>query len=1113
MAGRGEVGVFVSYRRDDASGHAGRLYDHLASRLGHERVFMDLESIQPGHDFVRAIEDALARCEAVIALIGVRWLSAADADGERRLERHDDFVRLELEAALERSLTIIPVLVQGARMPTEGEVPDSLSAVVRYQALELTERHWHADVAILLRLLERLGRAVDQVGGRGTSPRLTPASPEAAALPSPLVSNETAPFVGRADVLAALTDRWQRARDGRGGVVLVAGEPGIGKTRLCAALAAVVHAQGGHVLYGRCDEDLGVPYQPVVEALRHFVATSPVDDLEDALGPDAGELTRLVPQLAERAPTIPPPRSADAESERYWLFEAIVGWLAAASARRPLLLVLDDLHWATKATVLLLRHLVRSSTPTGLLVVATYRDTEVSLAHALADLVADVQVAPNVERLELNGLDRAAVQSLMEASGGDDRRAENSLVELLWDRTQGNPFFVLETLRHLDDGEGVGGPSLSAVPQGVRAVVDRRVQRLSNAGRGVLSVGAIVGSTFSLRLLERVVADADTEELLDALDDAVAARLLVELRGSPGDYSFSHALIREAVYEGITHARRSRLHIRVGEALEAFSDAGRVVLPTSGTTMFGTSRGAVDADGVDLRALAHHFMAAGEDETAAKAVRYATLAARQALDELALDEALALLDRSRHVLDRSPVVDRVLAADLFLVLAQALEIAGDAAGHEAAALHAADEARSAPSPDRLAMAAIAATDWMTHYDDDRRSQALCEEALAALGSDFPSLRARVLASLADLSSFSLRSAPTRLEMAKEAVQIARSAHDDEVLADALRVYSIALWGSHDVETKAELADELLTISERTGDAGVRLSGLVLRERVQVELGDFGRFEALLAEMERFAADRRSWDAETDAIVGRAFLALLHGRFDDAEILAARALEVSHHPQAPNLYGQQLALIRREQGRFGEVLTAVEHAVTQNPDWAVFRAALALVHAEAGALERARTEFESLASDGFAAAPPNGLWTITMSMLADVCASLGDTRRAEALYDLLLPHSGHLVIVGNFIACSGAVDRYLAALAATCGRYEPAEAHFRSALALEEEISAPPLVARTQLWYARLLVERSGPGDPERASELLTRAHETARNLGMALLAEQAAALQGELLDR
>ncbi|HKY77105.1 MAG TPA: AAA family ATPase, partial [Acidimicrobiia bacterium] len=254
-------------------------------------------------------------------------------------------------------------------------------------------------------------------------------------------------FVGRDGELDRLGQLWKEAAAGERRVVFLAGEPGVGKTRLAAELAKQVHDEGATVLAGRCDEDLGVPYQPFVEALRHFVDHAP--GLEARLGRYGGELARLVPELTERAPGLPAPLRSDPEMERYRLFDAVAAWLTATANVEPVLLVLDDIQWAAKPTLMLLRHVVASARG-RILVLGTYRDTELTHDHPLLEVVPDLRRQGGVDRLSMAGLDDAGVAALVEQAAGqalDDAGA--ALARAVHAETEGNPFFVRELLRHL----------------------------------------------------------------------------------------------------------------------------------------------------------------------------------------------------------------------------------------------------------------------------------------------------------------------------------------------------------------------------------------------------------------------------------------------------------------------------------------------------------------------------------------------------------------------------------------------------------------------------------------------------------------------------------------
>jgi class 3 adenylate cyclase len=322
-------------------------------------------------------------------------------------------------------------------------------------------------------------------------------------------------FVGRGRELERLEQLWKEGAAGELRVAFLAGEPGVGKTRLAAELAREVHEEGATALAGRCDEDMGVPYQPFVEALRHFLDFTPDGDLPQRLGRYGGELTRLVPELTARLPELPPPLCSDPETERYRLFDGVAAWLAALSSDRPLLLVLDDLHWAAKPTLLLLRHVIRSSEPARLFVLATYRDTEVSRIHPLAELLADLAGQTGVERISLTGLDSTGVVAYMQRAAGHDLDEEDlRLAHAIHEETEGNAFFVREMLRHLTETGALSWRhgrwfmrlpvEELGIPEGVREVVGRRLSRLSAEANRVLRMAAVAGTEFGAFHVEEV---------------------------------------------------------------------------------------------------------------------------------------------------------------------------------------------------------------------------------------------------------------------------------------------------------------------------------------------------------------------------------------------------------------------------------------------------------------------------------------------------------------------------------------------------------------------------------------------------------------------------------
>src|SRR5688572_8414527 len=327
----------------------------------------------------------------------------------------------------------------------------------------------------------------------------------------PLFARGTDELAGRKTELGDLESAWRRADHGSRRVALVAGESGIGKTRLVGELAHVVHANQGAVLYGRCDEDAVTPYQPFVDALRPYIAAYPAPALHERLHGLEQDLTRLFPELLGRILERPLPTVSDPEAERYRLFEAITLVLTGVAGAWPALLVVDDLHWADRPTLMLLRHLIRSAADAPLLIVVCYRDVELVEHHDVSDLLADLRREPFTDQVVLEGLSAPEAGTLLGELAGHE--VPSALTTALHRQAGGNPFFLTELLRTLmeTDAELVSGQQdvreaevrALGLPQSVRDVVARRVRRLPDRVNEVLSLASVVGPEFGVGLVEQ----------------------------------------------------------------------------------------------------------------------------------------------------------------------------------------------------------------------------------------------------------------------------------------------------------------------------------------------------------------------------------------------------------------------------------------------------------------------------------------------------------------------------------------------------------------------------------------------------------------------------------
>jgi predicted ATPase len=433
-------------------------------------------------------------------------------------------------------------------------------------------------------------------------------------------------FVGRERERGRLAGAWALAKAGRRQLCLMAGEPGIGKTRLSLEFARQCADENAIVLVGRCDEEALVPYQPFVEALGWYARTAPEQALRAAIPATSGaDLAAFAPEFLARLPNLPEPTPMNAAGQRYRLFESVNGLLSTISAGVPVLVFIDDLHWADKPTLSMLRHVIRGSEPAALLLIGTYRESEVGAGHPLGELLADLRPESAVTRVVVAGLEAGEVGALISALSAAN--VPSSLARQVVESTGGNPFFVSEMARHLNETGLAGG-----LPEGIREVILRRVSRLSEPCVRALTLAAVVGREFDLDVLE-AVADLSENDLLDAIDEARQAQLIDEAAGKPGRYSFHHALIRNALYDGMASTRRVRIHRRVAEALEKVS--AHLAEPP-------------------LADLAYHFTQAASAVVAQRAADYAIRAADRMAAALAHEEAARFYDYALQALDSMP---------------------------------------------------------------------------------------------------------------------------------------------------------------------------------------------------------------------------------------------------------------------------------------------------------------------------------------------------------------------------------------------------------------------------------------------------------------------------
>jgi DNA-binding SARP family transcriptional activator len=893
-------------------------------------------------------------------------------------------------------------------------------------------------------------------------------------------------FVGREAELAELLGGLEDALAQRGRLFLLVGEPGIGKSRLAEELIRRARGRRVQVLIGRCWEAGGAPaYWPWVQALRGYVRDADPETLRAQLGSGAAELAQILPELREILPGLPEPASLESESARFRLFDASAAVLRSASESRPILLVLDDLHAADTPSLLLLQFIARELASTRMLIIGAFRDVDPIPGQPLSAMLAEVAREQVTKRVSLRGLSEHDVAEYVELTASEIASPE--LAVELHEETEGNPLFVGETVRLLAlEGLRSGAGAKIAIPQTVRDVIARRLAHLSEECNRVLVLASVLGREFALDALARI-AEVTENELLETLDEAMAARVVSDVPGAARRLRFAHVLIRDTLYEGLTTARRVRLHRLAVDALEALYS---------------------DEPGPHLAELAHHSIAGSEFE---RGLHYARRAGDRALALLAYEEAARLYETALEASDIASPLDESTRCELLISLGEAEIRAGDTPAAKKALLEAAGIARRLGLSHELARAAMGYGGrivWARAGDDDQLVP-LLEEGLAALEADDLELRARLLARLAG----ALRDEHSRARrdaLSGEAVELARRTGNVATLAYALDARASAIIAPDTITECLALADELFEVATRIGDSERVVAAHHHRIIAQLLVGD-SRAEVDHAAASRIAHELRQPAQLWQACANEAMLALAAGRLADAEELVPEAFALGERAQP----GAALAIYRIHlytqcdfRGRLEEVEPAIRELVAEYPARPVFSCVLALLYARLGRPEPAKQAFDELARDDFSTLPFDQEWLFGMSLLAETCSLLGDSASAPVVYRLLLPWAAlNAVDVGEGIR--GSVSRYLGLLATTMERWSDAAQHFEDALEMNERTGARPWLARTQNDYAQMLRARDGPGDRERAAELVRSAVATYRELGMDGHAGDAATLNRE----
>ena len=897
-----------------------------------------------------------------------------------------------------------------------------------------------------------------------------------------LSANQRTPYVGREEERAFLLRLVDEARQGKGGVAVVSGEAGVGKTRLVQEVAEEAKARDVFVLVGHSYEgEASQPYLPYVEMMETAARVVPSDRFREALADDAPEVAKLIPRLRRTYDDIGPAAELPPEQERRFLLNALLEVLRRAAVIEPTLLIFEDLHWADDSTVALLAHFAQAVAEMPVLSVGTYRDVDLDAERPFARTLQELRRQDLVQRVSLARLPRDQLAAMLGARAGME--PPEQIVEVIARETEGLPLFVEEVFQYLadegklfdDEGDWLQVDIADTeVPEGVRLVIGQRLKRASDACQRLLTSAAVIGRTFEYEVVENL-GEIDPSELLDALDEALALNLLRDLSdGREARYEFSHELTRQALLANLTLPRLQRLHVRIADAIAKFRESA-----------FDEHVGEV----------ASHLYQAGAAAEQGRTVRYLAAAAKQALEATAFEEALSLADRA---IELGAAENRETAA--------LHELGGatlPAAGRNSEAIEAMGKALDlferlgeAEPVGLLGVELIRLLLWSQQWD---AMDGVASRCLALTQESSAAPRALLLAETADASAHRLDFVASEGPM-QEAMQLATQSGDAATIGHVLKAHGnreyisgslpmaadeflrsanlfagsgtdwdrsegwslavAALTESGRIEEARTTAPETLLLAQRLVRADFyHIAALSLINAEVLVSGDLGAFDRSHRELLDYAADHelmlQFW-SQTHVGIGDFWAGHWHEARSNLVLGAA--------------------------GEFAGITVGSCQAPLQVLD--------GLERDAASVVQRYR-RFERFPAERGTFG--NGSWNMLAGTVLGL-AACGERKLAAELY----PVTARAIDVrGEMSWTLAGLANKTAAVAAACDqRWTVARDHFETALGQAADLPHRVDQPDVRYWYARMLLDRDEPGDREKARELLTEAIDLYREIGM-----------------
>jgi tetratricopeptide (TPR) repeat protein len=886
-------------------------------------------------------------------------------------------------------------------------------------------------------------------------------------------------LIGRERELGELSSQLDSVLAGKGQLVLVSGEPGIGKTSLSDAIAAEAVPRGFHVAWGRCWDVLGGPvFWPWIQVLRSLL--DEVDTSDPQVSSEINLIRQLIPELNPsghadvpfaEAQIASPIQKNDPEVLRFQLFDSVLRLLKNVSKSTPWLLIFDDCHVADEPSLRLLAFLAKQTRQMRIMQVIVYRDADIKYRSFAHQIVTDL--AREGHRYSLQNLSEEEVLALLEVKAPGIK--DVALVKKLFQTTEGNPSFLSEIIsllavRHPSENPVDWNMGTFEVPEQVGAAIRLRCELVSEATRRILNMAAAIGLEFDVRLLARVMES----EVLVVANNLIEAQNLNLVRADlrhANRYKFVHALFAETLYDDLEADTRQEFHQRIASVLKA-------------------ERG-------DLSEIANHLLKALPRSDIGEAIEHAKQAAQRATDALAYENAANFYQSALAALEDYGSSSSPEYCELLLHLAESKYRIGDFRAALENFEKVAFVARNLGYFGYFARAvfglgSLPETPGVVNLKLIRQ----LEDALKLLGDADDAWRARLLGRLAEALQWS-DPENRRSSLAEEAVTLARQVGDPATLVEVLYRMYVAILGPDTADERLSMSTEILQLTRQCRNPRLGLRASYLRIRDLLELGRIGEMDREIQTYTQTSADLQQQHLGYLQSV-LAMRAMLDGRFDEAERLALEALKLGQNRNdgvASQAYATQISLVRREQDRFSEMEPIIKAFVVQLPDLVFARCALAFCYSELVRPDDARFHFELLAQDNFSRLQRNFSWLAGMALLAETCIFLNDSRRGEILYQQLLPFAQRQASLDMYVSY-GPVVLYLGMLANLLQKFDDAEKHFEAALSATSRAGTRPWHAHARFRYAMMLRNRREPDSQTKWTELFQGALADARSLGM-----------------